>query len=162
MSTPPDNSAPEADEIRQQVVDSLLANAPSDWAEIQLDFRASSTICQAEVSGSVLSGSPLLMPPPDGTTGRLKALRAVMFEPGRGTWFSLHLGVQRGGSPQYRFNYTDDPHWRPPVAPTVFTLDQERFPRDDQYIPDWLRERLAAGAAMERDFQQREAGTGDA
>ncbi|MER5393061.1 hypothetical protein [Saccharopolyspora sp. NPDC002686] len=162
MSTPPNNRQPEPDQIRQQVVDSLLASAPPDWAEIRLEFRASSTICQAEVSGSTLTGAPLLMPPPEGTTGRLKAVRAAMFEPGRGTWFSLHIGVKRNGSPEYRFNYTDATHWRPPVAPTVFTLDQERFPRDDQHIPDWLRERLAEGAAVERAFQQRDARTGDA
>lgn len=157
MTNPENNpTAPavDADRVRDELAQALVSGAPPDWAEIHLVFRGSSTICQEEVTGSTLSGGTLLMPPPPDSAQRLKQLRAAMYEPGRGTWFSAVITVKRNDEAAFVFNYTDDPHWTP-VSPAVFTLDQERFPRDEQHIPAWLRQKLAEGAAAEREHARR-------
>lgn len=133
----------------------LRESAPPDWAEIRLDFRASSSICQADMTGSTTGGGALLMTLPDGMVDLLQSLRTRMFQPGRGTWFSVHVTLRRGAAPDFRFNFTDDPQWSPPVAPTVFTMDNERFPRDPQHLPEWLRSRLAEATEFEQGYGER-------
>jgi hypothetical protein len=159
----PENAA-EADALIEAISRLLTESAPPGWAEIRMDFRGTSTICQMDLSGSTMEGGQLLMPPPPDLAGLLRELRAVMYTPGRGTWFSLRAKVKRDADPDFRFNFTDDPGWSPPVAPTAFTLDQERFPREPRHIPDWLRARLEEAVIFEQEFQDRESegGTGTA
>ncbi|GAB3299000.1 hypothetical protein [Parasphingorhabdus pacifica] len=138
----------------QRATQLLTINAPRDWAEIRMDFRASSTICQADMSGSMLNGDSLLMPLPAGMTEIMRHLRVVMYEPENGTWFSLHVILRRNMTPDFRFNYTEDPKWSPPVAPTLFTLDLERFPRVPEHIPSWLRDRLDEASLFEQEYRE--------
>ncbi|WP_344685562.1 hypothetical protein [Saccharopolyspora taberi] len=131
----------------------LREDAPADWAEIHLDFRGSSSICQADMSGTTANGGALLMPLPDGVVALMRTLRARMYEPGQGTWLSVHVTLRRGRAADFRFNFTDDPQWSPPVAPTVFSMDVEEFPRDPQHLPEWLRQRLVEAAEFEEGYR---------
>lgn len=148
-----DHRAQEIEDLKKAVADALVAKLPPEWAELQLTFRGSSTICQLSLSGSTTTGEQLLLSPPREVSALLRQLRAAMYEPGVGTWFSVQITLRRGSNTDFRFNFTEDPKWSPPVAPTVFTLDQEAFPRDANHIPDWLAERLEEAAAFEQNYQ---------
>lgn len=132
----------------------LLDNAPENWGEIQLTYRASSTICQADMESSARDGRGLLMALPHGAHDLLRELRAAMYEPGGGTWFSVEVTLSRGSTPDFRFNFTEDPQWSPPVEPTVFTMDAEAFPRDEQNVPAWFRSYLDEAAVIERELRE--------
>lgn len=49
-----------------------------------------------------------------------------------------------GHSPKFHveYNYNEKPHILFPTA-WVYTNDLKYFPRDDEHIPDWLRQKLA-------------------
>lgn len=142
-----DESANNPERIGRGVARALVHAAPSGWARVEVVFRVSSTICQSETTVFGADGRPLVMNPPDGWVEELKALRAQMYEPGRGTWFSLTVSVFSDTDPQFRYNFTDDPGWSPPVPSEVYAADQRLFPRDDKNIPAWLRSRLTDAGA---------------
>ncbi|MGI8310610.1 hypothetical protein [Saccharopolyspora hattusasensis] len=153
MSNDPSKPATATGELTKAIADSLISDAPSDWAELRMTFRGSSTICQVELSGSRAGGAQLLLAPPRALPLLLRKLRADMYQPDFGTWLSVQATVQRNSEPNFQFNYTDDPQWSPPVAPTVFALDQQAFPRSPKYIPSWLNERLTDAATFAERYR---------
>jgi hypothetical protein len=40
------------------------------------------------------------------------------------------------------YNLDHDPKWFPPIPAAYWARDLAAFPRDDDFIPDWLREKL--------------------
>ncbi len=74
-----------------------------------------------------------------------------MYQEGKGTWFSLRCTINSQGGFTVDYNYDQDPQI---VFPTAqgFTNDLKYFPRDDEHIPEWLREKLreeAEGRVLE-------------
>lgn len=70
-------------------------------------------------------------------------LREVMYEEGRGTWYTIEMEISRDGEVTTRFNYEDKPEFAPvPPSPLSFVEDHNHFPRDLEHRPAWLREIL--------------------
>jgi len=73
-----------------------------------------------------------------------KKLREVMYEPGKGTWFSMTLKVTpKGDGWEADYNYTEKPVWElgEPVNDT-YAQELYLFPRDEDHIPDWFKEEM--------------------
>ncbi|MEY9211661.1 hypothetical protein [Thermobifida halotolerans] len=68
-------------------------------------------------------------------------LRVGMYLEGKGTWFSMEYVITRPGNYNVHFNYDQDPEITFPT-PQGYTQDLKYFPRDEEHIPDWLRQRL--------------------
>ncbi|EIE98497.1 hypothetical protein [Saccharomonospora glauca] len=153
-----DQPTHEVEDLKKAISDAFAAHLPPEWAELQVTFRASSTVCQLELGGSTSSGKQLLISPPQELSGLLRQLRAAMYEPGVGTWFSLRLTLRPGSDADFEFNFTEDPKWSPPVPPTVFALDHEAFPRDVDHVPSWLAERLEEAAASDNNVPASDPG----
>ena len=70
-----------------------------------------------------------------------------MYSQGSGAWFSATFRVVREksgeASANASFNYDEEPEWYFSVDPGQYAIDLEDFPRDEENIPDWLRERLS-------------------
>ena len=81
------------------------------------------------------------------TDDLLDELREVMYSRGSGAWFSATFRVAREASGETSanawFNYDEEPEWNFSVDPVQYAIDLEDFPRDEENIPDWLRERLS-------------------
>lgn len=73
----------------------------------------------------------------------LREVRGLMYEEGRGTWFSSRYTLDPPQEYRVLFNYDRDPNWSPGIAPSAWAADLEHFPRDAEHVPDWLRARLA-------------------
>lgn len=85
----------------------------------------------------------------------IKDLRAACYIPGKGTWFGVKITVTPDGRATAEYNYDREPEWDVPVDPIAYVTDQEKFPRDEECQPDWLKQRLAEGRARlaEREKQ---------
>lgn len=99
--------------------------------------RTDSRILRYRQDDSEYPDSPAYDVPP-----LLKALRAAMYRPGYGTWFSAVVTVTAAGKLDASYNYDDEPAWFYPVDPGSYAADMREFPRDDAHIPEWLRQRL--------------------
>ena len=76
-----------------------------------------------------------------------RELRAAMYRPGVGTWFSAKVTVTAEGSMDADFNYDDEPVWDEGIPDHWFVTDLERFPRDESAQPAWLKNKLSAAQA---------------
>ncbi|MBF4636302.1 hypothetical protein ITJ38_17975 [Agreia pratensis] len=77
----------------------------------------------------------------------LGGLRAACYREGSGTWFSVRFVVTATGAATAEYNYDEEPEWDAPVDSVAYVADQEKFPRDVDKQPEWLKQKLAEGRA---------------
>ena len=77
----------------------------------------------------------------------LKTLRAASYREGVGTWFGLELTVMPDGTARAVYNYDDEPEWDAPVDSVVYQADLNKFPREEQHRPAWLKQTLVEAEA---------------
>ncbi|SMG29122.1 hypothetical protein [Agreia pratensis] len=77
----------------------------------------------------------------------LAELRAASYREGAGTWFSIKITVTAAGAATAEYNYDEEPEWDAPVDSVAYVADQEKFPRDVDKQPEWLKQKLAEGRA---------------
>ncbi|BDD83488.1 hypothetical protein TPB0596_32510 [Tsukamurella pulmonis] len=82
----------------------------------------------------------------------IKDLRAAMYQPGVGTWFSGEIRIDRTGAVGATFDYDSEPVWDAPVDPIAYAYDADKFPRDLEHQPAWLREQITQGQERQRQF----------
>jgi len=138
---------------RQEVADALTAAAPAGWSEIVLTVSATVLAYDFAATVRLADGRSGDIELPATVKRGFQELRELLYEPGRGTWFSARLVLRAGAAPGYSFNYDEDPKWWPPLAPTAFCRDLEAFPREEEHIPAWLAQVLGEGEALEREHR---------
>ncbi|RSN65181.1 hypothetical protein DMH01_01935 [Amycolatopsis sp. WAC 04182] len=143
------------DELTDGIVSALANAAPDDWARISLTVSATVSAYDYATEIRLDDGRNGDVDLPAEVRGGFRELRARMYEPDRGTWFSATLVLEDGVPPEFSFNFDEDPQWWPPLHPTAFTRDLEAFPRDEAHIPPWLRDLLVQGAQLERERETR-------
>ncbi|WP_216915021.1 hypothetical protein [Nocardia noduli] len=65
-------------------------------------------------------------------------LRADMYQPGRGTWFTAIYSLDNTGSFGVEFDYDTKPEFIPKVSAGMYSFDFDNYPRDDAHTPMWL------------------------
>ncbi|SFN13869.1 antitoxin YezG family protein [Actinomadura madurae] len=123
-------------------VRALRAAAPAGWERLDFEFRATVGIDSASFEVEDAGGGRRTALPPGQAVGRMDELRRVMYRADKGAWFTARLQVERSGHFSAEFDYDGEPEFTPPLAPSAYALDLDRFPRADEHIPDWLRAKL--------------------
>jgi hypothetical protein len=133
------------DEVALLVLDEL----PQPWDRAVLEFRA--VTGSAEDALHVFHDGRQREDFPPVTTSRLLfRLRRVMYVPGAGTWFTMELEITPDGRTATRFDYDTEPAWALPPDDATYVEDLEKFPRDEEHVPEWLRRKLPRGSALRR------------
>jgi hypothetical protein len=135
MSEPP-NEMGTIDTIAR----ALTAQLPAGWREVSATYRATAPYAEldAEVVGP--SGEPAQLDPlPEGLESHFEVLRLQMYQPGKGAWLTARITITPVGHFATDFDYDSEPAWSIPVNPEIYATDLAEFPREDQYVPDWLR-----------------------
>lgn len=123
-------------------VRALRSAAPADWERLDFEFRATVGIDSASLEVECADGERRTALPPGQAVGRMDELRRVMYRRGKGAWFTARLQVERSGRFSAEFDYDGEPDFTPPLTPSAYAQDLDRFPRTDEHIPDWLRKKL--------------------
>lgn len=137
--------------IQSEIARTFIAAIDGDWD-------------RGVISGATVGGTGSArheISRPDGTISRIRVprsilrsfskLRELMYQPGRGVWFSAQVEVAPSGDFEFTFNYERRVYLSPeggdlfePIAPKddllkddSYVRDLEQFPRDEQFIPDW-------------------------
>jgi len=141
MSQSPSSGQDEQQQLIRSVGKALLGVAPAQWQELRAEYRSAGRHVEVDVTVIGADGASQPVRPPRDIVDLLGQLRSAMYRPGRGTWLS---GVYRL-EPPARFNADFDPdtepQWRRTPPPIGFQDELRFFPRDDEYIPDWMRQR---------------------
>jgi hypothetical protein len=142
---------PEQDRLTRQVGRALLTVAGQDWTQVRAEFRAAGRHVEVDVFVPGQDGTPRPVRPPQEVVDGLGKLRQGMYRPGRGTWLSALYLLDPPSSFSAEFEPDVEPRWRRVPPPIGFADELKFFPRDDDHIPDWLRQRAGlppAGAEI--------------
>jgi hypothetical protein len=142
----PDNSLTPTvrDEMLRNLAGLLPAAVLDPWEEIHLSYSAVGDAATMSCTVVRVDGTVSAINPPYRATRLLPDLRAGMFEPGRGTWYSMRCVVEQGGQHRVSFDYTGEPEFDFALVDSNYAVDIARFPRDEAHMPPWLKEKLAS------------------
>ncbi|TDD64479.1 hypothetical protein, partial [Actinomadura rubrisoli] len=135
------------DELTTGMAGLLAAAAPDGWRRI--DLRALMTVAVSDLALTVVlqDGSTPAVELPRDVIDLAAELRSTMYRQSRGAWLSMRLMMEPPGAYYTSFNTDYDPLWDPDIPDEAYEQDLAAFPRDDQYVPDWLRTRLQRAPA---------------
>lgn len=132
---------PEQDRLTRQVGRALLTVAGQDWTQVRAEFRAVGRHVEVDVYVTGQDGAPRPVRPPQEVVDGLGKLRQGMYRPGRGTWLSALYLLDPPSSFSAEFEPDVEPRWRRVPPPIGFADELRFFPRGEDHIPDWLRQR---------------------
>jgi hypothetical protein len=124
---------------------------PRKWETARLSVQA--TVLTSAWTTSVVNedGTQRSVSMQEAFADKLEQFRAACYEPGRGTWYSATITLRDGGEPDVQLYYDEKPEW--PLDswphPYSYVRDLEFFPREEEHVPDWLREQVELAAAEE-------------
>ena len=131
----------EQDRLTRQVGRALLTVAGDGWTQVRAEYRSAGRHVEVDVYVSGPDGTPVPVRPPVEVVEGLGKLRQGMYRPGRGTWLSALYLLDPPSSFSAEFEPDAEPRWRRLPPPIGFADELRFFPRADEHIPDWLRQR---------------------
>ncbi|WP_341359543.1 hypothetical protein V5H98_17775 [Georgenia sp. M64] len=134
----------------QRVAQGLVSVAPTGWTRARVLCRMVGSRGEVMAAATGAEGKEVPLPGLPGDVARaMSEMRHKAFEPGKGTWFTALVTLERSGKLSLNLDYNNEQKWGRPLEPGQFAEDLRRYPRDDEHTPAWLRERLAADAAAQ-------------
>ncbi|TNY38854.1 hypothetical protein [Thermomonospora catenispora] len=125
----------------EEITVSLLDVLPAGWRELTIDFESIGRFVGVRGTLTMSDGSTRAWSPPHQVLTSLDNLRTGMYAEGRGTWFSCRLSLTPPG--RYTIDYDRQNQPSVPATPEDIALEQRRFPRSPEHMPDWYRTGLA-------------------
>ncbi len=139
----PSEAAPrDPEQLLGEISAALVAAAPQGWQQIVFDFMTLGRHANLACGARMADGSTQQVPVARELSRPLAELRRGKYVPGRGTWYTLSLVIDPSSNYQASFNEDDEPAFHTPPRPEDYALDQELYPRDEDYLPLWFSARL--------------------
>ncbi|MEV0700777.1 glycohydrolase toxin TNT-related protein [Saccharopolyspora sp. NPDC050389] len=142
MSRPTAISPEEQEQIARRIGVLLLQGAPEDWQEITVEYRATGEYHDLLGEVAAQDGSSHPWEPPIELQEIFERLREGMYRPDVGTWLSALYVVERPSSYRIDINFDSEPQWQRPLPRAAYVDELRRYPRAEENIPDWMRERF--------------------
>lgn len=147
LITPPSPDPLDPDqqqEIVQQIATALTSHLPPGWQQLRAEYRAAGRHVEAELLVTEPTEESRRLRPDPEAVRLFGVLRSGMYQPGLGTWLSATLVIEPGQAPNAEFVPPDrEPRFRQPPLPIAFQNELRFFPRADEHVPAWLREKAA-------------------
>ncbi|MFI5591589.1 ferredoxin [Amycolatopsis sp. NPDC051758] len=143
MSQPPGPLRPDQQqEIVRQIGLALASQAPPGWRQLRIEYRAAGRHVEADLLVTGPDGLPRPAQPHPEAVRLLGVLRSGMYQPGRGTWLGMICVFDPAQPPDVDFVRPDlEPPFRQQPPALGFQDELRFFPRADEQIPAWLREK---------------------
>jgi hypothetical protein len=129
------------DELTQGIATLLAQAAPAGWKRIDLKALANVAVSDIALTVVLQDGSSPPVDMPRDVVGMVGELRSIMYRPGAGTWLSMRLMLEPPSAYYVSFNNDFDPLWEPDLTAAEWAQDLAAFPRDDEHIPAWMRDK---------------------
>lgn len=135
---------------------SMLASlAPDGWSSVTLTYQAVGPASTDRVTAQTPAAQVTV---PAGLSfddaDVLDELRAAMYRPGAGTWFTAKITIFADGRITTDFDYDNEPAYD--FAPNSWAEDAEKFPRTPENTPAWLAAKVEqpdwVGARWQLEF----------
>ncbi|SDR15611.1 TNT domain-containing protein [Actinopolyspora saharensis] len=144
MSRPTAISPEEQEQIARRIGVLLLQEAPEDWQQVTVEYRATGEYHDLLAEVTLQDGDSRAWEPPEELNGIFEHLREGMYRPDVGTWLSALYTVERPSSYRIDINFDEEPQWQQPLPPESYAEELRRYPRSEDNIPDWMSARLSS------------------
>jgi hypothetical protein len=148
----------EQDQLTRQVGRALLSAAGPDWQQVRAEYRSAGRHIEVDVFVKGPDGAERMVRPPQEVVDGLGRLRQGMYRPGRGTWLSALYVLDPPSAFSAEFEPDTEPRWRRVPPPIGFADELRFFPREDDQIPGWLRQRAGLPPLQDPNQPAPEAG----
>ena len=135
-------------ELVQVIAYEFVVAAPPDWATGTITYIRVGRTAETRVRAYDADGSSLGATSSRTMRRALKQLRHLMARPDKGTWFTATCRLSAPGAFTFDFEYDAEPAFEPQIDPRHYLEEWELHPRDPEYTPPWLSERLAQARAL--------------
>ncbi|WP_367137138.1 hypothetical protein [Saccharothrix sp. HUAS TT1] len=132
----------EQNQLVRQIGRAMLPALPPGWHRVRAEYRAAGRHIEVDLAFAGPDGQWRPVRPPMDVVQLFGRLRAGMHEPVRGTWLSAVYEIEAPAAFSVDFNADDEPRWRNPPPVIGFQDELRTFPRQDDRIPAWLRQRV--------------------
>lgn len=143
----------EQDQLTRQVGRALLGVAGADWQQVRAEYRAAGRHVEVDVIVKGPDGAERPVRPPQEVVEGFGRLRQGMYRPGRGTWLSALYVLDPPSAFNAEFEPDVEPRWRRVPPPIGFADELRFYPRADEHIPEWLRQRAGLPPAQDAASQ---------
>lgn len=119
--------------------DALRAVAPPGWHSIHAEYRA--VLGHDELDCTVTTADGDVQPldvPVEAVRPSLERLRASLYEPAQGTWFTATINLPADDWPTLYYERMPEPPWDRPPTRRQLSDDLRRFPILPALRPPWL------------------------
>jgi hypothetical protein len=121
----------------------LVEAAPDGWTSMNYRYDYIGGAAASENLVTFESGETKRKRHPYSVSQKAKFLKGEMYEEGKGTWLAMSILVTRPEKFKADFHYDRDlgVHPIPPLSDS-YVFELAKFPRDDDALSDWLREKI--------------------
>jgi hypothetical protein len=147
MSRP--RAKPDQKALVKEIGKLLLRTVPKELPKMRADYRAAGKHVEVDLVGVDKDGVSESFPVPQELPELFDKLREVTYRDDRGTWLAATYHLERPGTFSVDFDGENEPKWRRKPPPIGFQDELKRFPREDPFVPDWLKQRMAAVPAAQ-------------
>ncbi|XVV01853.1 hypothetical protein ACQPW3_31340 [Actinosynnema sp. CA-248983] len=142
-------SEQEQQQLVRQIGRAMLPALPQGWQRVRAEYRAAGRHIEVDLAFAGPDGQWRPVRPPMEVVQLFGQLRTGMYQADRGTWLAAVYEIEQPGTFSVDFDAEDEPRWR--NAPPVIGFQDElrTFPRADDRIPDWLRQRVGLPPRVE-------------
>ncbi|PRW63841.1 hypothetical protein, partial [Actinopolyspora mortivallis] len=142
MSRPTAISPEEQEQIARRIGVLLLQEAPEDWQQVAVEYRATGDYRDLLAEVTLQDGDSRPWEPPEELNEIFEHLREGMYRPDVGTWLSALYTVERPSSYRIDINFDEEPRWQQPPPAEAYAEELRRYPRSTDHIPEWMNARL--------------------
>lgn len=136
----------QVNELFQSFTTRMIHSLPPPWDQLFIDFRAMGDYSELDAQIISVTGGAVSWQAP-GAQEFFVDLRQDMYKRRRGTWFSLKYHLVHPSRYTVEYNWEQEPDWAHVPPPEFFGKELEKFPREEEHMPEWLTRRVAESAA---------------
>jgi hypothetical protein len=120
------------------------ASVDAGWEALRFEAWAIGSVMSYELF-TLREGVEEQSIPPMTVYTPLDELKSAAAVPNRGTWLSLIMKLSSDGELTVDYNFDDKPQFDIDISTDDYELELRRFPRNEESVPLWWRERIEQG-----------------
>lgn len=140
----------EAQELLEEIFSGMSRKGPDGWVGLQVTAIGVGAGTDFRTKAAFSDGTSRSFRLESATASACVKLRKKMYQPGKGTWYIGRFAISETGECGADYDYDSiplDPDFEETLDDIREELidDQERYPRDQEALPEWHPSRLPGG-----------------
>lgn len=137
----------QANELFKGFTTQMIHSLPAAWDQLFVTFRAMGDYVELSAQVITVLGGAVEWTPPEPALDFFVRLREAMYKPGEGVWASVRYHLVHPSEYTVNYNWHDEPDWDHVPPPEYFEQELEKYPRDEDELPEWFSRRLDEATA---------------